>query len=270
MTTYDSEDFVREILESRKYRNISEVTVRDVITYELARHGGSLKEIRRLVRKRLHRIWAAYLGRPDPGAEIYSLQKAFAAGHEGEVEEICRRLLSSHQSSRERIPILSDFYRLIFSCTGAPERIHDLACAYNPFSFRWMGLPRSVRYHAYDINLGTVRLINSYMDLENLEPLAEHRDILCRPPEERADVAFLFKMYHCLEHRRNGAGWEVVERAPADWIAVTFPTRNLASRTVDIYGNYGKEIQDRVDERAWLMKRLDFSTEIVLLIRKRS
>ena len=93
-----------------------------------------------------------------------------------------------------------------------------------------MGLPRTTEYHAFDINERVVGLVNHYFRLEGLAPLAELRDVLCRPPDQVADVALLLKMYHCLEHRRRGAGWQVVEQTQARWIALSFPTRNLSNR----------------------------------------
>ena len=73
-----------------------------------------------------------------------------------------------------------------------------------------MGLPRSVRYCAYDINARIVSLTNCYFQLEGIAGIAEHRDVLCDPPRESADLALLLKMYHCLERRRCGAGWQAV------------------------------------------------------------
>jgi 16S rRNA (guanine(1405)-N(7))-methyltransferase len=123
-------------------------------------------------------------------------------------------------------------------------------------------------YTACDINVGTIELINHYFRLEGMAPAAELRDVLCEPPRIQADVAFLFKMYHCLEHRKKGAGWEVVAATPADWVAVSFPTRNLANRRIDIVGNYEEPIRSDAARCGWECTRLDFDSEIVLLVHK--
>jgi hypothetical protein len=133
---------------------------------------------------------------------------------------------------------------------------------------RWMNLPSGAAYSAFDINLSIVELINSYFRWEGLPPAAEHRDVLCHPPGNKADVALLLKMYHCLERRRKGAGWQVTAEVPADWIAVSFPARSLTEKKVDIIGNYEADIRERCSGRGWNCRRLDFETEIVLLIRK--
>ena len=154
--------------------------------------------------------------------------------------------MGKHASTRERMVILSEFYSRLFEITGTPKRMVDLACALNPFSFRWMGLSKDIFYYAYDNNMQTVELIKLYFQLEGLQPLVEARDILCNPPEAAVDVGLLFKMYHCLEHRQKGAGWKVIEKTPAQWMAVSFPTRNLANRSVDIFSNYKQGMLERI------------------------
>ena len=164
--------------------------------------------------------------------------------------------------------MLESFYKDIFKVTGKPGKIADLACAFNPFSFRWMGLSKEIDYYAFDNNEKTVELLNLYFGLEGLSPPAVVRDILCDSPVVFCDVGFLFKMYHCLEHRRRGAGLQVVETAPVEWLAVSFPTRNLANRRADIFANYKGELLGLIEQNHWGHKILEFSTEIVLLIKK--
>lgn len=270
----DSESTVRRILTSSKYRDISEETVRDVVEQILsgleAGQRVSKRQAYRKIRERLHRIWAAYLGLPEFARSASSLKRAFESGVGSRVEGTCADIISYHHSSHERLPILREMYGALFERTGQPGGIHDLACAFNPLTFRWMDLPRSIDYHAYDINRRTVELINHYFHLEGLKPLAEHRDILCRPPTAPVDVGLLLKMYHCLERRRRGAGWEVVERVPVRWLAVSFPTRSLASRAVNLTDIYECQIRPECQERGWSCERLDFEGEAVLLIGKDS
>jgi len=266
------EHLVRRLADSKKYRCLCEDTIRDVVEQECARHDlrrtGEWKKAEAGARKRLHRVWASYLGAPDIDSAEKRLSAAF--GGKEPVEEACREILTEHQSSRERIPILGTFFQGIFRRTGTPAILLDLACALNPLAFRWMGLPRSTKYRAFDINAKTVGLINHYFRLEGMEAAAELRDVLCKPPMGPADAAFLFKMYHCLEHRRRGAGWEVVAATPAEWIAVSFPTRNLANRRIDIAANYEQQIRSDAAERGWPCGRMDFDSEVVLLVHKGS
>jgi 16S rRNA (guanine(1405)-N(7))-methyltransferase len=252
---------------SRKYRYICEDTVHDIAGRELGSEGADSRAQAR-ARQKLHRIWAAYLGEPDYQRAASSLSDAFASEDDAAIRRACRVVLESHASTRERLPVAERLYGDIFHYVGMPESILDLACAVNPLMFRWMGLPRTVTYRAMDINARVVELVNHYFTLERLRPLAEHRDVLVRPPREHADLALLLKMYHCLEHRRAGAGWELLCGAPSAWVAVSFPTRNLRGRPSDMAGNYDGQIFERCAEKGWRCERLDVPGEAVVLIGK--
>jgi 16S rRNA (guanine(1405)-N(7))-methyltransferase len=267
MSANELDAYVAAIHRSRKYQDLCPETIRDVIATELARHKSS-KVALQLAKRRLHRLWAPFLGEPDHGASIRDLDQVFAAADDEGIRRVCIQIMSQHASSRERLPVLASFYARLFTHTGIPGRVLDLACAMNPFGFRWMNLPRSTRYHAFDINRRTVDLVNHYFHLEGLEPLAVLRDVFVSPPTEEADVAYLFKMYHCLEHRQRGAGARVLEAVPARYVAVSFPTRNLAARTVDIAGNYEETIRTKAARCGWEVQRLDLEGESLLLVDK--
>lgn len=261
------DDIAREIKASKKYRVLSLDTISHVLAQEAAKHD-SLKNARKSARKKLHLILAAYLCELNYRNAAQEIQAAFGSGEEQRIRGACLGILERHASTRERIPALTDFYDEIFKITGKPARLADLACALNPFSFRWMGLPREIEYHAYDNNSDNIALLNLYFKLEDLAPLAEERDVLCSPAADHCDVGFLFKMYHCLEHRQKGAGWKVVETAPVTWLAVSFPTANLSDRKVDIFSNYKEELLACVESRDWQARLLEFPLELVLLIKK--
>jgi 16S rRNA (guanine(1405)-N(7))-methyltransferase len=258
---------VADIRRSRKYSDLCPTTIRDVVGLELQKHN-SIPAAIAASRRRLHRLWAEFLGAPDFADSCAQLQLAFASNDETTIETVCQQILGVHASTRERLADLSDFYRQLFAVTGEPTSLHDLASAFHPFGFRWMGLPRSVRYCAYDINARIVSLTNCYFQLEGITGTAEHRDVLCDPPREPADLALLLKMYHCLERRRGGAGWQAVAEVPAQWVAVSFPTRNLQGRRVDIAGNYESEIRERAAGRGWTVSRCGVPSEIVVIIHK--
>lgn len=262
------EEIVQEIKASKKYKVLCLDTIRNVVSSEVEKHS-SLKNAKKSAKKKLHLILAPYLSELNYQTAAKELRSAFVSGERGKISETCLNIMRKHASTRERIDILDEFYREIFEITGIPGRIADLACALNPFSFRWMGLPRDVECYAYDNNIKNCELLNLYFDLEGLNPLAEVRDIFCNPPGNSFDVCLLFKMYHCLEHRQKGAGPEVIEKIPAKWLVVSFPTRNLANRKVDIFSNYKDDLLDNIKRNNWDSSILEFDTEIVLLINKK-
>jgi len=267
---YDCVDnIVDKIMTAKKYRHVCRDTVKDVVLQE-SRHFRKPSNVISASKKRLHRVWASYLGGPNFKRAARQLDKAFFQSENEVVQDACMRIMATHASSRERLPILNKFYTTIFDETGLPNSVVDIACALNPLSLRWMGLPPSVKYRGYDIHSLTVQLVNHYFQLEGLCALAEVRDVLVSPSRMYHDVALLLKMYHCLEHRRRGAGWQVVQETCAKSIIISFPSHNLKGRSVDIVKNYEGDIRYNVQGCGWTCSRLDFDSEIVLVVKKKN
>jgi 16S rRNA (guanine(1405)-N(7))-methyltransferase len=248
---------------SAKYRAIAPETIADIVAREYET-GRDAKAATARARKRLHRAVAQYLGCPD-GRAIQRLETAFAAGAP---EPVLLDLLGTHFSSRERLDVMRELYGAIFAVTGAPATVADLACTLNPLAFRWMGLPASTRYLAYDFNAQMVAVVARYLELEGLQGRAEQRDVLCAPLPERSDVALLLKVFDNMEARRRGAGWVAVDNANAGWIAVSFPARGMSGRPADFSGKHLPGLREGADQRGWeVVETLRFATEIVVVLR---
>lgn len=257
----------RRIAATRKYRALSRETIEDVVRRELERRTSEpARAALASAREALHRVAAFYLGEPDYERAEAELERS--RGDDAAMERACRAILERHVSTRERLEVMAELYASIFRRTGVPRSVADLASACNPFSFRWMGLDRSVLYRAYDINEAMVRLVRRYFELDGIRGTAVLRDVLCSPPVEPAEVALLLKMFHCLEHRRRGAGWEVVSRVPAGHVAVSFPSRNMRGRLSDIAANYRPEILAKAAAAGWGTEEVAVDGELVILVHK--
>jgi 16S rRNA (guanine(1405)-N(7))-methyltransferase len=269
MTLNDTnlESVVADIQRCRKYRDLCAGTIRDVVAIELCRHRKTADAIA-AARLKLHRINAEFLGTLDYESHRLVLDGAFASANETQIERACRAILEQHASTRERLDDMSPFYKNLIAITGMPTTVLDLASACHPFGFRWMGLPRSTRYLAFDINARLVDLTNHYFRLEGIDGRAEHGDVLCDPPTDPADFALLLKMYHCLERRRDGAGWQVVAAVPAKWIAISFPTRNLRQKRAPIRENYESAIRTAAEQKGWKVHSFEVPSEAVLIVEK--
>lgn len=268
MTDDDLRPLIDEILQSKKYRGLDlpESTVRDLIAQELPRYR-SRKDALEAVRAKLHNIVAPYLGDPDYDAAAHELDEAFASGSEDQVKSACERILSAHASTRERIPYLSEFYQRIFAVTGQPDTILDLACALNPFSFPWMGLPATTRYYAYDIHRPRLDLINHYFALQGLEPLAIHRDILVDPPEVPAPVAFFFKEAHRFEQRDRGSSLKMFRALHVQTLLVSLPASSLTGRH-NLLERQRALVSGIVEEEGWPVKEIVVGNEVIFVIDK--
>lgn len=123
---------------------------------------------------------------------------------------------------------MDEFYTQLFQAVGKPQVIFDLACGLHPLALPWMGLPPSVRYHAFDIIQPRVDFINLFLSKIGLTPLAENRDILANPPEGAADLAFFFKEAHRFEKRQPGCNRVFWSALKVKKLAVSLPATDLS------------------------------------------
>ena len=267
LTADDIEAMTQRVLGSRKYAsmNLPPETVKDLIRQEIAA-GKSPKDVEKSMREKLHQIIAPYLGDPDYAAEEELLLKAHAEGDDA-VLNWCLRMLSVHTSSRERIPHMEEFYQAVFSHIGTPESILDVACAFNPFAFPWMGLPKTTAYHAYDLHAPRVNLINSFFKVYGMEPLAETKDILINPPDVEADAAFFFKEAHRFESRKKGCNRDFWISLPVKIIVVTLPAENLTGQH-QMRDRQRSLIEKNTDGLGWNIAETEVAGEMIFFIEK--
>jgi len=265
MVEQEIERIVASIKRSKKYRNVYEGTIRELVRDEFGKH--KRKVLEKAVRKRLHRIVAPYVGDPNYAKATLELETAFGSGERQIVRETCARILSSHASARERLRIVDHFYDEIFAITGKPGAILDIACALNPLTFPWMGLPNTLEYHAYDIHETRIDFINTFFALQGLPTLARVQDVAFDFPREEADVAFFLKELHRFEQNYAKRGLALLDALRTRYLVVSFPTVSLHSGR-SLTERYRQFFPDLIAGRGWAIEEIEFETELVFCVEK--
>ena len=154
---------------------------------------------------------------------------------------IVTKILSSHSSTKERLPFYKQLYHKIFAVTGKPSSIIDLGCGVNPFSIFFMNLHK-LDYYAYDLSEDEISLLNTYFSLLSKENAsfkgsAAVLDILHWQEIARhdsVDLCLMFKMTDVLD---QGKGHKVSERIikiiPARYIVVSFPIKTMSGKRMN-------------------------------------
>ncbi|PKO14695.1 MAG: hypothetical protein CVU39_13270 [Chloroflexi bacterium HGW-Chloroflexi-10] len=267
LSTAELESLALEIRLSNKYKDLDLPleTIRDLILQELP-HYRQIKDVQQVVKKKLHNIVALYLGDPDYPTAQQEIRNAFANG-EDSVRESCLSLLSVHASTRERLPILADFYQRLWSICGVPTSILDLACGLHPFGLPWMQLPPDCLYTAYDLHHPRVDLLNTFFQLSCRPAQAIYQDILVSPPQTTADVAFFFKEAHRFEQRQHGCNRAFWLALPVQTLLVSLPTTSLTGRH-DKAKQHRKLVYETLEGLDWPVTEIEFENELVFYIRK--
>lgn len=260
--------FVAEISTSRKYRSmmICEDTIRHLIARELM-HCRKKGEANKAARKKLHEVIAPYLGDPNFEKAKEGLSRAFQTHNREEIQRVCAEVMSAHVSTRERLPILDEFYQRLFAITGKPASIIDVACGLHPLSFPWMRLPLSTRVVAFDLNQRRIELLTYYFSLQRLSGTAKTQDILINFPTEEADVALIFKEVPRFERRQHGSSLSLFDALRVRYLAVSVPTRNLEGRH-SLTAGYRKLFYKIIEGRPWTVQEIEFPSELVFVADK--
>ena len=143
-------ELVAAVLESAKYQHIYPGLVERIATQEFSK-GRKFKETLKATKNKLHQIGGAYQAGPNYTAALAQLT---AANYNPDsLRSACRQIMQQHTSTKERLPILDEFYSTLFAALPPIHSVLDIACGLNPLTIPWMPLAEGASYLACDIYL---------------------------------------------------------------------------------------------------------------------
>lgn len=262
---------IASIRGSAKYRDVCAEVISDIGARELAKRR-TLKEAIQATRNTLHQVSGAYLYSKEHYSRwLAELQTAVHPGDNednGAVRAVCTRIMSSHASTRERLPILDQFYTTILAELPPIHSIVDIACGLNPLTLPWMPLASDATYYAYDISESMMSFLTACLPLLGVNGHAQACDALQSCPTQKVDVAFLLKAIPCLEQIDKRAGHTLLHAIQANAIVVSFPVRSLGGRNKGMVEHYDAHFHALVADETWDIRRFEFSSELVFLVKK--
>jgi 16S rRNA (guanine(1405)-N(7))-methyltransferase len=263
------DQLVEAVQKSAKYRNVCEDLIRDIGYRELSKQR-NFKMATKSTKNKLHQIGGAYfLGKPNYSLWLEKLKQAKRSKNEDVFQKTCAEIMEYHHSTRERLAILDQFYSRIFSLLPPIHSIVDVACGFHPISVPWMPLSGRVRYYAYDVYKDMIDFLKGFFTvIGNVKGFAEVRDVILHPPKINADLCFILNAIPCLEQIEKLAGLRILESIKTDSLVVSFPTQTLGGREKDMRKYYEAKFNDLTSEKDWKIHRLEFSSELIFLIRK--
>jgi 16S rRNA (guanine(1405)-N(7))-methyltransferase len=253
---------VAEVLASSKYKMVDTGLVRTIGKAELGRRR-NLKEAIKATKNKLHQIAGAYwTGKVQYDSWLDAL--AESAPDVSAFRKTCAAVMAHHTSTRERLPILDEFYDSIFAGLPPVSTVLDLACGFNPLAISWMPLPPGASYYACDIYHDQVAFLNRFFALAGIQGEAYVCDLFTGVPPVAADVAFLLKTIPCLEQLDKMAAERLLTQAHAHVLIVSFPARSLGGREKGMLSTYEAHF-DRIvkDGSAWRVEKIEFASELV-------
>jgi 16S rRNA (guanine(1405)-N(7))-methyltransferase len=260
---------IEKILCGKKYRelDIPHATVADLFEQELKKGLKKNKTVK-AVKAKLHNIIAPYLDTLDYAETGMTIDRINPQDDATELVDLCRDILSAHDSTRERLSYHQDFFAYLFSCIGPHCKILDLACGLNPVFLPLVPLPEEMEYIAYDIHGPRINLLNHIFQKASLNARAVNQDILIKAPSEKACAAFLFKEAHRIEKRESGGSRRLIQSVQAHTIFISLPTHNLHGR-FNLQERMERLVDTTIHGIADLIETKEFASEMVYMVRKR-
>ncbi|HOL54284.1 MAG TPA: hypothetical protein PK699_00100 [bacterium] len=265
MSFKELEEIVEDILLSSKYKNINKRTISEIAKIESCKYKGK-KSLVKAIKNKLHQIYGAFLTERDI-EKINRLLDVLETDSRT-LKETSKKILLLHCSTRERIESYETLYREIFSLTGNPKSILDLACGFNPYSIPWMDICGPIEYYAYDIDSLLIESINRFLGMINYPKLAIVKDIIFEDVEEYGDVCFIFKFLPTAERVKKGASIELLEKIKSQFIIVSFPLKSIGGKRKGMLENYSKIFEPVFTQRYIIMKRFILEEEVFYILRR--
>lgn len=258
------QNLIKSVSSAAKYHQISPDLIEAVGRRELQIRP-SLKEAIKATKSKLHQVGGAYQdSKIDYEQALKDLQAS--ASSASAFRQTCRQIMRRHASTRERLPILDEFFQETLAGIDPIETLMDVACGLNPLAWPWMPFDQSVKYSAYDIYKDAINFINNFMPLAGIKGQAEVRDVVSHPPQQAVDLALILKTLPCLEHLGKTAVSNLLETVQAKYLLISYPVSSLGGRKKGMVSQYDAHFKDLADRYQWRYERFEFSTELAFLV----
>ena len=255
-------DLLDKLLRSKNYRDVCPDTVKRVWA-ECERRYRKPRDAEKAAREALHGITGAFIS-PDEARHLAWDMQAWSVD---KTDIGLERMLSRHASTRERLPLsdMDALYGRLFSVTGRPRSVLDLACGINPIYLGAQGIETT----GVDISGSAVEAVNRFREVCGMPVTAVCADLLCPGaiPKGHFNIALLFKLLPLLERQKSGAAADVMSAVSAEYLIISFPTRTLGGRNVGMAGNYSAWMEGHMPAGRDVAETFETNNELFYILR---
>ena len=248
------------VTSSAKYRQVAPALVRAIGAQELSKRR-NVKEAIKATKNKLHQTVGAYWsGKQTYGEWLTALRTAPDPESQ---RAACRPMLHQHASTRERLPLLDEFYPTIFADLPPIHSLLDLACGLNPLTIPWMPLAPNASYHACDVDTEQINFLQQALPLLGVQGTATVCDLLQPFSPPAVEVMLLLKTLPCLEQIDKTVSARLVPFLHASVIIISYPAQSLGGRNKGMVQSYRAHFQQLFPADDRQVQEFVFPTEIV-------
>jgi 16S rRNA (guanine(1405)-N(7))-methyltransferase len=152
---------------------------------------------------------------------------------ETEKEEILTEMLSTHTSTKERIPFYDEIYAHMCARIK-PRSVLDLGCGMNPLAYNYFvnnGCRPTII--ASDISAKDMEFLDACFTELSIPGKTIALDLIKdyeQLQEFKVDLVLMLKLLDSLEEAKRHISYKIFENINAQWIVASFPTRSLGGK----------------------------------------
>lgn len=260
------EELTQQIKSRKKYRDIDAAIIQKIGAQELGRQK-SFKDVEKAARSRLHQAACSYQTQSvNYESAIKKLARLPNSISSDASKAFCTEMMKTHASTRERLPILEQFYARIFAALPDIHSVIDCACGLNPLSLAWMPFHGRVRYDACDLFEKQAKFLQAFFDHFGVQGDSWTCDLTSQIPQGKYDLALILKTLPCLEQLEKSSGSRLLELLDAKYLLVTYPVASLGGYDKGMARNYTRQFEDITRNWHGEINRFEFETELAFLL----
>ncbi|MHB8807431.1 MAG: class I SAM-dependent methyltransferase [Anaerolineaceae bacterium] len=262
------DEVIQQVLEKKKYKHLDPDLVAFIASKEVKKRT-SLKEAVKATTNKLHQVgWAYFNDQPAYSVHASELAALPQDLHATECRAFCTRLMQEHASTRERLPVLSDFYRTLLADIQPVHSILDLACGFNPLAVDWMPIEKTATYNACDIFQDMANFLQIFFDHFHVTGKASLCNLLTHIPQEKAQVALLLKTLPCLEQVEKDSARRILTGIQAQYLIVSFPVRSIGGKEKGMLAHYSSQFENLLADLGWNYTKFLFTSELAYRVER--
>jgi len=259
---------VDAVRQKPKYSTICPGFINRIASQEIKKRR-SYKEVVKFTCSKLHQVGGAYLkDRPDFAEWEKELGNLSTEIRTDQVKQYCLEKMKAHASTRERIPILEDFFMHSLADLAPIHSILDLGCGLNVLALPWIPFAEDPIYQGLDIFQDLMDFSSKFLQHFHLRGRMQCADILSSLPKQRVQLAMALKILPVLEQIEKNSTQEWLEKIPAEHILISYPVVSLGGKSKGMPSHYNRQFNHLLHNIGWDMQRFDFQTEISFLIHR--
>jgi len=265
----DLSKLIANIHSSPKYQAIDIELIEKISQTELAKRR-NLKEAIKTSRSKLHQVVTSFISSPLEFTEWETELKGLSCDiSDPELQAFCLKVMKSHSSTDERLPILREFYSTIFRDISPVESILDLACGLNPFALPWMPISRDCPYYAFDVLPEMVVFINKFLTHIGQKGKAFSLDLTSEIPKKTTQVTLLLKTFPTFDQIDKHRAAILLERIKSQHLVVSYPVHSLGGKSKGMVENYTTRFDALTSNWDGMIQSFEFTTELAFLLTRK-